>query len=79
MNADEAIALLPEGETIHTMLGGGGFMCGADWSRDALLDAIRKSPTLRRSGEFASAIGHGLAVNHNGSWLFVETVKEPQP
>lgn len=78
LTPEEAIALLPEGENIHTFRSGGGLMLGADWSRAGVLEAIRNSPSRRPAGPAASAMGHGLAFMHRGDWLFVETVKEAQ-
>ena len=72
---DQAVSLLPEGDSIHTMKGS-GFFVGCDWSRESILKAIADSPTLELSGLFARGMRHGLKVMHNGSAMFVETVPE---
>lgn len=77
---DQAVAMLPEGETIHTFRNTCGMLIGADWSREQILEAIRNGkPEL--AGETASSMNHGLVV-----WaplagpytlpLFVETRKD---
>lgn len=75
LTKEKALAMLPDGDTIHTMLGGGGFMLGADWSRSDVEEAIANTEALSLSGDFATAIGHGIAIKHDGRWLFVETRK----
>lgn len=77
---DEAIAMLPEGEHIHTFVSS-GFLIGADWMREEIIDGFRNAPDggLQLSGEVASSMGHGLCFWHGpidkGRWVFVETKK----
>ncbi len=69
---DEAVKLLLDGDTIHTFRNpGAGMMIGADWSRESLLDAMRKADEIQVTGRHAQAMGHGLVID-NGGLLFIE-------
>ena len=41
INPEDAINLLPEGETVHTFLNSGMCLVGADWDREELIAKIR--------------------------------------
>jgi len=69
----DAMAMLPEGDRIHTFRGP-GILIGADWDREDIVNAIKKYGA-ELSGAMATALGHGLALN-DGSWLFIETSSE---
>lgn len=72
LSFEDAVAMLPDGEFIHTFRPGRGFALGADWEREEIIQAIKTgSPEL--SGETATAMGHGLVIQNNGSYLFIET------
>ena len=78
---DEAIALLPEGEYIHTFRESGLALIGADWLREEIIELIRKSDCLELTGEGARSMYHGLAIyDHDAKMqsdiLFVETDME---
>ena len=81
ITADEAIALLPEGEDIHTFIQSGIALLGADWSREDIIELIRKSDCLELTGTMARQSEHGLAIyNHDAKLmsdvLFVQTDME---
>ena len=72
LSFDEAVKLLPEGDSIHTVRNPrGGMMIGTDWGRAELLDAMRKSPEIQVTGRIAQSMGHGLAIDADGL-LFIE-------
>jgi hypothetical protein len=74
---DEAVALLPDGEEVHTVVQAGNVLIGADWSRASILELLRTSPRREVTGPAAQAMGHGLAaVRPNGLPLFIETRNE---
>lgn len=75
LTADEAIAMLPDGEMLHTFRSpGANILLGCDWARDEIIDLLRTGePEL--SGEQATAMKHGLVVWSNG-YLFIETKGE---
>ena len=47
-------------------------MLGADWSRDSIVSALNDADEIRVSGPVATAMGHGLVIDHDGL-LFIET------
>lgn len=76
--AEEAISLLPNGETIHTFCDAPGGLVGADWDRTEIIGKIKASDKIELTGKTARALGHGLAIyNNDTKWksevLFVET------
>lgn len=79
---DEAVAMLPEGDEIHTFISGGMMLIGADWSRESVLELL-KTGKPEKSGEMAAGMGHGLVafrdVRENGDLydpLFIKTKEE---
>ena len=70
---DEAVALLPEGERIHTYLDSPVALIGADWDRDAVLTLLRTTDRREVTGPAAQAMGHGLAAFRDGEPVFIET------
>jgi len=73
---DEAVALLPDGEDIHTFLNPNGTLLGADWPRQKILEALRAGkPEL--SGMLASRMNHGITMwREGGGFLFIATRKK---
>lgn len=81
ITAEEAIGLLPEGENIHTFYNEFWGLIGADWSREEVIDKLKKSDKIEITGEIARSMNHGLAVFNNDTKLqseilFVETDKK---
>lgn len=69
---DEAVAMLPDGDSIHTFMGGGMVLIGADWDRKDILELLQiGKPEL--SGENACNLGHGMVAWLRGRPLFIET------
>lgn len=70
---EEAVAMLPDTETIHTMQDLGLAIWGVDRPRGWILDLLRKSRALT-AGPGMGSLGHCLAVmQDNGTPIFVET------
>jgi hypothetical protein len=77
---DEAVALLPDGDTIHTFRNPGpAILLGADWPRSRLLDALRDAREIELTGPAATAMGHGIAIDHGGRTLYVATANKVRP
>jgi hypothetical protein len=73
---DEAVALLPDGDSIHTFLDGGGIPVGADWDRAAILELLQNTKRCEVTGAAAQSMGHGLAAfRADGTPVFIETRK----
>ncbi len=81
ITADEAIALLPEKEYIHTFINTPPALCGADWERQDVIDKLKTADKIEITGEQSRMMGHGLAVyNDDAKYLsdvlFIETDNE---
>jgi hypothetical protein len=72
LNYEQAVAMLPDKDTIHTFINIGGVLIGADWNRISVLEELAHSkPEL--SGTIATSIGHGIVFERGGDYVFVET------
>lgn len=73
LTKEEAIAMLPDGDSIHTFRNPApSVLVGADWEREEILKAINKYD-FELTGEAASAMDHGMAFKDEYGWCFVET------
>ena len=68
---DEAMSILPDGDIIHTATVNGMWI-GADWTREAVDDHLRKAGGAQLAGATATSMGHGLCL-HAGRRLFAAT------
>jgi len=73
----QALALLPEGEEVHTFLDGGRILVGADWSRESVEQLIRSAESCEIGGPACVDMGHGLVVlrkggKNHGDYVFVK-------
>jgi hypothetical protein len=73
---DEAVALLPDGEQIHTFLDGGLALIGADWDREAVLSLLRDTDCREVPGPAARSAGHGLVAWRDGEPVYIATKRE---
>lgn len=72
LTPEQAEAMLPKEGRIHTFRQAGFALIGADWDRSDILDAIQKfKPEL--SGEQATAMQHGIVLNDDHGYLFIQT------
>ena len=72
LTPEQAEAMLPEGDWIHTFRQAGPALIGADWIRSEIIDAFRKyKPEL--SGRTATAMKHGIVLEDKHGYLFVAT------
>lgn len=75
---EEAVSLLPDGEYVHTFYNNAFGLFGADWSKEEILDKLRKSEIIELTGNQARSMNHGMcAYNKDTKWqsdiLFIET------
>lgn len=61
------------GSVVHTFRQAGPYLIGADWDRDALIEAMRSAPAIDITGPAAQSLQHGLCIDHQGGPLFIET------
>ena len=78
ISAEQAISVLPDGESVHTFYNPGFGLVGADWSKNEVVDKLNKSDIIELTGPSARSMGHGMcAYNANTKYqseiLFVET------
>lgn len=77
LSFDEAANLLNDGEQIHTFRNGGGMLIGADHSRKSLLESMKEhEATLQIGGDACRGMKHGLILEDEVGYLFIETNKE---
>ena len=73
LSPEEAEAMLPEGERIHTFRSNPIALIGCDWDRSKIIKAFKKyKPEL--SGEQTTAMGHAIVFFDEHGPLFVATV-----
>lgn len=78
ISAEQALAMLPDKPRIHTFRYSAVALIGADWDREEIVALIKKSkPEL--TGEAATGMGHGLAVEDKHGFLFIETIRATAP
>lgn len=78
---EQAISVLPDGDAVHTFYNPGFGLVGADWSKEDIMDKLRRSDIIELTGPAARGMGHGMCVyNKDTKWqsdiLFVETDEE---
>lgn len=77
---EQAISILPESDNIHSFYNAAFGLCGADWSRENIIDKINSSDNLELTGPAARGMGHGLCAYNDGAKqgdvLFIETNEE---
>lgn len=76
LTPEQAISVLPGGDSVHVYTNPAGMLIGCDWKRETLIDAIRKSPQLEIGGGMCRSMKHGLIVWESKTHpLFVEHVE----
>ena len=78
ITTEQAISVLPDGDSVHTFYNPGFGLVGADWSKEDITDKLRSSDIIELTGPAARGMGHGICVyNKDTKWqsdiLFVET------
>lgn len=72
LTEEQALAMLPDGDCIHTRVQAGFALLGADWNRKGILDLIGEG-ICKVAGPMATASGHGLVVWDGKKNVFIET------
>ena len=81
ITVDEAIKILPKGNSVHTFVNIAMGLVGADWSKEDIIDKLKAVDTIEISGDHARNMGHGLVAYNSDArlqsdLLFIETDKE---
>lgn len=73
LSIESADKMMPDGDYVHTFMQAHGpglmMLIGADMKRAKILSA----QTLELAGDNAKAMGHGIAAQIDGDWVFVKT------
>lgn len=69
---EQATAMLPDGEYIHTFMRAPGMLLGADMSREKILKYFAENG-VELSGPLMTAMKHGLVYLDDGKPIFVAT------
>lgn len=73
VSLERAKEMLPSGDHVHTFrTSAPGFLLGADWERQDLIETIEKYG-CELSGPMAAKMDHGLVLCDSGGMLFIET------
>ena len=78
LNYDDAVAMLPDEDTVHTFVNAPFGLLGADWSREDILELL-KSGKPELSGKMATNMDHGIIAwrgGGKGEAVFIETKKK---
>jgi hypothetical protein len=75
LTKEQAVSMLPDGDTIHTFLSNSIALIGADWDRIKIIKAIADCK-CEIGGEACKAMNHGLVVHAGDLPLFVECKKD---
>lgn len=80
ITAEQAKAVLPAEETIHTFYQFSLSLVGADWSRKEIYDKLETSDVIELTGSMARSMNHGICAYNKSSMigdvLFIETDEE---
>ena len=77
LTIDEALNMLPEREVVHTFRQAGFTIIGCDWNRDDVINVMKKHiDTVQLSGKTATSMGHGIVMEDDRGYLFIETKEE---
>lgn len=72
LTTEQALSMLPDGDSIHTFRSTGMALIGCDWEREDLEETIRESQ-CEIGGDQCQAFNHGLVVwTSETEPLFVE-------
>ena len=75
LTPEEAVAMLPDDEYVHTFRSGPGLLVGADIKRERLVELIHQHGA-ELAGPGATSMGHGLALTDGSGPLFIKTREE---
>jgi hypothetical protein len=77
LTLEEAEKILPDRDKVHTFRNSRIALLGCDWDKKDIIDAMKKfSDTLQLSGKTATSMGHGLVIEDDHGYLFIETKQD---
>ena len=78
ITAEQAISVLPDGDSVHTFYNPGFGLIGADWGKEDITDKLRRSDIIELTGSAARGMNHGICAyskdaKYQSDVLFIET------
>lgn len=78
ISPEQAISVLPDGDSVHTFYNPGFGLVGADWSKEEIVDKLRNSDRIELTGPMVRNMGHGICAyskdaKYQSDILFIET------
>ena len=78
ITTEQAISVLPDGDTVHTFCNTGFGLVGADWSKEDITDKLRRIDIIELTGPVARGMNHGICAyskdaKYQSDILFIET------
>ncbi|CDC05041.1 putative uncharacterized protein [[Clostridium] leptum CAG:27] len=78
ITAEQAISVLPDGDSVHTFYNPGFGLVGADWSKPDIVGKLYSSDIIELTGPGARGMSHGICAyskgaKFQGDILFIET------
>ena len=78
ITTEQAISVLPDGDTVHAFYNPGFGIVGADWSKEDITDKLRRSDIIELTGSAARGMNHGMCAyskdaKYQSDILFIET------
>ena len=78
ITVDQAISVLPDGDSVHTFYNPGLGLIGADWSKEDITEKLRGSDIIELTGPGARGMSHGICAygkdtKYQSEILFIET------
>lgn len=62
LTAEQAKAMMADGDMVHTFRSAGRVLIGGDWSRDELEELIEAGAQCELGGEMCTRMKHGLVI-----------------
>ena len=78
ITAEQAISVLPDGDSIHAFYNPGFGLIGADWSKADITDKLHRSDIIELTGPGARGMSHGICAyskdaKYQSDIMFIET------
>lgn len=74
LSVEEALSRITDGEEVHTILNPSGFLLGANWKREKLIEEMTAAAWIEDAGPHAHRFNHGIAfLDRKKRVVFVET------
>lgn len=72
---EAAVAMLPDGDEIHTFRSLGAMLLGMDFDRQSIIEKLKSAPGIELAGPTSRSMDHGIVIHDEYGWLFIETRK----